>query len=51
VAKGLREFAKIFPAAVRILGVDFALNSGQRVELRGAAAGSQVDCGCHKCGF
>jgi hypothetical protein len=38
--EGLVELAEIFPAAVRILGTDFALHAGQRVKLRDAAAGS-----------
>jgi hypothetical protein len=50
-AKSLAELAKIFAAAVRILGSDFAFHSGQRMELRGAAAGSQIDRRCHKGSF
>src|SRR5580704_17276461 len=46
-AESLVELAKIFAAAVRILGADFAFHSGQRVELRCAAAESQIDRGCH----
>ena len=41
-AKCLVEFAKIFSAVVRILGADFALHSRQRVQLRCAAAGSEI---------
>src|SRR5580692_9569545 len=47
VAEGLAELTKVFAAAVRILGADFALHSGQGVELPGAAAGSQIERGCH----
>jgi hypothetical protein len=37
VAEGLGELAKIFAAAVRILGADFALYSRQRMTFRCAA--------------
>src|SRR5580700_1647099 len=47
VAEGLAELAKVFAAAVRILGADFSLHSGQGVELPGAAAGAQIDGGRH----
>ncbi len=41
-AECLVELAKIFSAAVRILGANFALHSRQRVPLRCAAAGSKI---------
>src|ERR1700683_4929663 len=47
-AERLAELANIFAAAVRILGADLAFHSCQRVQLRGAAAGPQIDRGCHK---
>ena len=50
-AEGLAELTKIFSAAVRILGADFTLHSSQRMELSGAASGSQVDRGCHMGSF
>jgi hypothetical protein len=40
VAERLIEFAEILATAVRILGADFALDSGQRLELSGAASSS-----------
>jgi hypothetical protein len=46
-AKSLVELAKIFAAAVRILGAYFALHSRQRVQLHCAAAGSKIRCRCH----
>ena len=51
VAERLIEFAKIFAAAVRILGADFALDPSQRVQLRGAAAGSKIRGGRHTISF
>src|SRR5579862_10001886 len=42
VTKRLAELAQIFAPAVRILGADFALHSGQRVELPSAATRSQI---------
>src|ERR1700680_297224 len=47
-AEGLTVLAQILTPAVRILGADFALYSGQRMELSGAAPGSQIGRGCHK---
>ena len=46
-AKSLVEFAKIFAAVMRILRADFALDSRQRVKLRGAAARSKIGGRCH----
>jgi hypothetical protein len=42
VAKSLIKLAEIFTAAMRILGADFALHSGQRVPFGGAAAVSEI---------
>ena len=42
IAKSLIKLAKIFTAAVRILGADFTLHSGQRVPFGGAAAVSEI---------
>src|SRR5580765_7520638 len=43
------EFTQVFAAVVRILGADFALHSRQRVQLRGAAAGSKISDAGHWC--
>ncbi len=50
-AESLIELAQILAAVVRILSADFALHSGQRVQLRDAPAGSQICRGCHKVSF
>ena len=48
VAKiGLVEFTQIFAATIRILGTDFALHSHQRMQLGGAAAGSEIGGASH----
>jgi hypothetical protein len=46
-SKGFGELAKIFAAAVRILGADLAFHSGQRVQLRYASPRSQIGRRCH----
>jgi phage tail protein X len=46
-AKTLVEFAKIFPAAVRILQPDLALHSRQRLQLRRGATGPEIGSRCH----
>jgi flavin prenyltransferase len=47
--EGFGEFAKIFATVMRILSADFALHSRQRVQLGGAAAGSEICGRCHFC--
>src|SRR5258708_7580034 len=51
VAEGLIELAKIFAAAMRILGADLTRHPHQRSQLSCPSAVSQIRRGCHKFSF